>query len=417
MDMVNRVVWFITTFFILCSGLFFSFRLGFIQLRFVSMFKAMFKGRGSSLSLLMTSLAGRIGVGSIAGVSLSIYFGGVGSIFWMWVSTILCGVITYVEVVLGIKYREARGRGFVGGPSYYLRDGLGNSVLGSIFSVLMIVSYIGCFLSIQSNTIARSLMDVFPFSNWVIGLCIFVVTFFCISGGFKKIVSVSIKLVPVMTIIYVGSVLYVLFINFGRIGGVFNDILRGAFNVKSLFSGFIPMVIIGFQRGIFSNEAGMGTSSIVASSGYDNDYKREGLIQVFGIYITTIVICTSTALILLMSDYGSLSLTDVNGIELALYAFKFHFGKLGVYIMLVSVILFSFSTIITGYYYGESCLLYFFDSVNKRYVYILRGVALVILFVGCLVSSNFLWNLVDILVGIMILINLYAMFRLKDKIL
>jgi len=176
------------------------------------------------------------------------------------------------------------------------------------------------------------------------------------------------------------------------------------------------MFIIGIQRGVFSNEAGLGTSSIVASSTSNDDYKRQGMIQMFGIYITTLIICTSTAIILLSSDYYLLNIDDINGIELALHAFKYHFGNIGIYIMVISVLLFSFSTVLTGYYYGESCLEYFFDKPNIKCIYILRGVTLLILFLGCIVSSAFLWSFVDILVGIIVIINLYAIWKLRNDL-
>ena len=416
--MISRVVWLFATVFILFSGVYYSFKLKGIQFKFFSIFRSVLTGSGSvsSLGLLMTSLAGRIGVGSIAGVSLSIYVGGVGSIFWIWISTFFCAVITYSEVVLGVKYKVKMGSEFYGGPSYYMKNGLGSRLLGSIYSILIIFSYIGCFLSIQSNTITKSIISVFSFSPYVIGLCISVISFFCISGGFKKIVNVSFKLVPIMFLIYVGSAILILFKNYSKILSVFVSILVGAFNVKSFFGAFIPMVIIGIERGIFSNEAGIGTSSIVASSSDSNDYRNLGLIQMFGIYVTTLVVCTATAIIILFSNYSSLSFSDINGIELASYAFKFHFGSIGFYILLISIILFSFSTIVTGYYYGESSFNYFFERFDKNYIYILRGITLIMLFFGCILSSTLLWSIVDFLVGVLVLINLYAIWKLKDQI-
>ena len=413
MSFINRFIWLFCTSFILICGLFYTFKFKGIQFRFFSIFKSVF--HGNSFGALMTSLAGRIGVGSIAGVSLSIYIGGVGSIFWMWISTFFCSIIAYCEVVLGVKYRVKLGSEFYGGPAYYISRGIGNKLLGSVYSVLIIFSYIGCFLSIQSNTIARSLVSILPFSVFVIAICICVVTFFCISGGFKKIVNVSMKLVPVMCLIYIGSAFFVLFFNYDRIGSVFFNIVCSAFNFKSFFSGFIPMFIVGIQRGIFSNEAGIGTSSIVCSSS-SGDYKTLGYCQMFGVYVTTFVICSATAIIILFSDYSNLILSDINGIELASYAFSYHFGSVGTYILLVSIILFSFSTIITGYYYGESSFNYFFSKLELKYVYLLRGITLFILFLGCILSSRFLWDIVDILVGIVVLINLYAIWKLRDRI-
>ena len=415
---INKFVWLFATVLILFSGFYYSFKFKFIQFKFPSMIKSIFStgSNVSSFGILMTSLAGRIGVGSIAGVALSIYVGGVGSIFWMWISTFFCAVITYSEVVLGVKYKVKRGSDYYGGPSYYIRDGLGNKLLGGVYAILIIISYIGCFLSIQSNTITRSITHLFSFNPYVIGLCISVVTFFCIHGGFKNIVNVSEKLVPIMSLIYIGSAILILFRNPNIILHIFFDIFKNAFGIKSFFGGFIPMVIIGIERGIFSNEAGIGTSSIVASGSNSDDYVKQGLIQMFGIYITTLVICTATAIIILFSNYSDLNLVDINGIELASYAFKYHFGNIGSYVLLVSVILFSFSTIVTGYFYGEASFNYFFDKLNIKYIYILRGVTIFILFLGCVLPSGLLWGFVDILVGILVLINLYAIWKLKDKV-
>ena len=411
MLLINRFIWLLVMVLIMFFGVYFTVRLKGIQFRFRSMFKAVFHGGTSSFGILMTSLAGRIGVGSIAGVCLSIYLGGAGSIFWMWVSTFFCCVITYCEVVLGVKYKC----GNYGGPSYYIRDGVGNNVLGSIYSCLIIVSYIGCFLCIQSNTITKSIIGLFSFSPYVIGLCISVVTFFCIYGGFKSIAHVCNKIVPIMCLIYIGSSVFVLILNYDIIGDVFLNIFRSAFDIRSFFSGFIPMVIIGIQRGIFSNEAGIGTSSIVASSG-NGDFMVQGYVQMFGVYITTLIICSATAIIILFSDFSSFNLSNINGIELASHAFRYHFGNTGTYILVISVILFSFSTIITGYYYGESSFNYFFDKVNIKYIYILRGITLFILFLGCVLPSSMIWAFVDILVGIMVIINLYSIWILRDRI-
>lgn len=416
MVLINRFIWLFVMVLVIYCGCYFSYRLKFIQFKFVSMFKALFSGNASSFGILMTSLAGRIGVGSIAGVCLSIYVGGPGSIFWMWVSTFLCAVITYSEVFLGVKYRVFHGSDSYGGPAYYIRDGLGNRFLGGIYSVLIIISYIGCFLSIQSNTITKSITYVFSFSPYIVGICISVITFFCIYGGFKSIVNVCLKLVPIMFFIYVGSSIVICITNYDSIFSVIFSIFSDAFNLRSFFGGFIPMVIIGIQRGIFSNEAGIGTSSIVASSGDNSDGVRQGFIQMLGVYVTTLIVCTSTAIILLSSNYLDFNFFDVNGIELASSAFSFHFGNIGKYILIVCVVLFSFSTIITGYYYGESCFNYFFKSRNLIYVYLLRAVTLVILFFGCILPSSLLWGLVDILIGIVVFINLYALWMLRDEI-
>lgn len=419
LEIINRIVWCFTSLFIIILGLYFSFRLKGIQFKFISIIKSFFlsKDKSNSIGLLMTSLAGRVGVGSIAGICLLIYIGGVGSIFWMWISTFLCAVITYVETFLGVKYKVEKNDNYYGGPSYYIKNGLGNKKLAILYSVLIIISYIGCFLGIQSNTITKSLVDFINISPYIIGLIIVIITYFCIAGGFKKIVSVSEKIVPLMTLIYVGSAALVFFRNIEIIPSIFSDIMNEAFKFKSFFGCFLPMVLSGIQRGIFSNEAGLGTSSIVGSSSRSVDGDIQGKIQIFSIYITTLIICSCTAIILLCSDFNHIVVNDINGIELALYSFKYHFGNLGIYIMIISIIFFSFSTIITGYYYGESCFSFFFKKLEIKYVYILRILTLILLFLGCILPSSFLWGLVDVFVGIIILINLYSIWKLKDEVI
>ena len=155
---------------------------------------------------------------------------------------------------------------------------------------------------------------------------------------------------------------------------------------------------------------------IVASSGDNSDGVKQGFIQMLGIYVTTLIVCTATAIILLSSDYLGYSLFDVNGIELASNAFSYHFGSIGIYILIFSVVLFSFSTIVTGYYYGEASLNYFFRNCNVIYIYLLRGITLLILFIGCVLPSSLLWGVVDILVGLVVLVNLYSLWMLRDKV-
>ena len=411
MLIINKIIWGVAFFLIVFFGFYFSFKLRGIQFRLFSMLKSFNK---EEVGLFFTSLAGRIGVGSIAGVALSIYVGGIGSIFWMWISTFLCAVITYVEVVLGVKYRVFYDCESFGGPSYYIRDGIGSRFGGFLFSFLIIICYIFCFLSIQSNTITHSITQFIPFSPIVIGICISVICFFCIYGSFKSIVDVSCKLVPLMGVIYIGCSIIVLVLNFSSFFSIFLNIIKSAFNFKSLSGGFIYSIIVGIQRGIFSNESGIGTSSIVVSSSDSNDFKALGFVQMFGVYVTSFLFCTATAIILLNCPYDNLFLTDINGIELMNYAFRYHFGSFGSYLLLFSIVLFSFSTIVTGYFYGESCFKYF--SFEKKYTFILRGVTLCVIFLGSILSSNFLWGIVDIFVGLLIIINLIAMWFLRNDV-
>ena len=422
MDFFNRILWAIATVFIVTSSIYFSFKLRFIQFHFKDMFRNLFhkqkdkQGIGS-IQILMMTLAGRIGVGSIAGIALAIYIGGIGSIFWLWVIAIFSSVLAYAETVLGIIYKKTDGKDiYKGGPAYYLTYGLGKKKLGSIYAILILFCYIGGFLGIQSNTITKSIQEIKPVDSYVIGIAIVVVTSLIIFGGVKKIAAATGKIVPVMSIAYLLFASYIMIKNYNLFPSIVSQIVKEAFNFKSFVGGFLTSFIVGIQRGIFSNEAGLGTGSIAASTTSSDNPSGQGYIQILGIYITSLLICTATAFIILTSSYDSSLFQDVNGIEITQAAFQYHVGNVGNTFIFVSILLFAFSTILTGYYYGESALKYFKDSMNNSYLYLLKVVTLIVVFLGCILSSTTLWKLVDVLVALLAIINIYALFGLREDI-
>lgn len=418
----NKILWAIATSFILVSSIYFTFRLKFIQFNFKEMFQNLFhkdkKEEGiGPFQVLMMTLAGRIGVGSIAGIALGIYIGGIGSIFWLWIIAFFSAILAYAETVLGIIYkRKDEGNVYKGGPAYYLTYGLGKKHLGSFYAILIIICYIGGFLGIQSNTIAKSLGEIITISPYLIGFIIVIITSFIIFGGVQKIAGVTSKLVPIMTSAYLLVAFYVIVINWSTIPSLFQEILKQAFNFKSFVGGFFTCFIVGIQRGIFSNEAGLGTGSIAASTSNSDSPTAQGYIQILGIYITSLLICTATAFIIMTSNYQLMNFTDVNGIEITQYAFQYHLGNVGNIFIFVSILLFSFSTILTGYYYGESSLKYFFQKIQPIYLTLLKIMTLIVLFLGCIISSTTLWSLVDILVAILAIINIYALVGLRKDV-
>ena len=220
-----------------------------------------------------------------------------------------------------------------------------------------------------------------------------------------------------MIIGYILIALYCIITNINLIPNIFINIIKSAFNIKSFFTGFIPTLIVGIQRGIFSNEAGLGTGSIASSTVNTNNYEKQGYIQMVGVYITTLLICTSTALIILTSDYTTLNIKDINGIEITQYAFTYHLGNVGNYLVFLSIILFSFTTILTGYYDGESCLKYFFKDIKKIYLLILKILTILVLFIGCLIKASSIWLFVDILVACEAIINIYALVKLRKRVI
>lgn len=422
LEIINKIIWAVATILIIISGFYFSFYLKFVQFRFKRMFKNLFlknndkKGITPIQSFFMT-LGSRIGVGSIAGVSLAIYIGGIGTIFWMWLSAFLAAASTFCETVLGIIYRKKDGDAYKGGPAYYIRYGMGKKTLGGIYAICIIFSYVFGFVGIQGNTITRSLQDMVSIPSYIIGIVLILITGFIVLGGLKKIAAFSEKLVPLMTILYISFAFFVGIKNVRLLPSIFLDIIRSAFNYKAFGVGIISSLIIGMQRGIFSNEAGLGTGSITSSTSSTDSPVTQGYIQMLGIYVTTLLICTSTAIIVLTSDYNSFFINDINGIELTQYAFKYHFGDFGNILLFVSILLFSFTTILTGYYDGESSIKYFFDKTKSSYLLILKIISLSVLFLGCILPSSIIWTFVDIFTALLAIINIYALFCLKKDVL
>lgn len=419
---LSKLFWAIATSFLIIGSLYFTWRLKFLQFRFKKIFGSLFTKKKertgiNPIDTLMLTLAGRIGVGSIAGIALAISIGGKGTLFWIWIMAILVASLGYSETVLAIVYRKKDNDVFLGGPSYYMRDGLGWKKTGAVYAILIIVSYIGGFLGVQANTITKSLNSIISVSPYWIGFCLVVITASVIFGGIKRIASFTSKIVPLMSILYLGLVFFVLGKNIGMFPNIIKEIFQEAFQLSAFTSSFIPTMIIGIQRGIFSNEAGLGTGSITAATSSTSSPSSQGYLQILGIYITSLLLCSATAFFVLTSNYQSFLVNDLNGVELVSYAFKFHFGGAGPYLLFFFILLFSFSTILTGYYDGETSLKYFFKSPKKIFLLGLKVVTLIMIFAGCIVSSTTLWNFVDLLVAWLAIINICALVSLRKNIL
>ena len=417
-----KVVWAVATSIIVLSSIYFTRKLKFKQLNVRGLIQSLKVSSNhddglSPKDTLMLTLAGRIGVGSIAGIALGIYIGGIGSVFWVWVTTFLIAILSYAETYLGVKYREKDNDGnYIGGPSYYIKKGLRNKKLAYIYAILIIVCYIGGFLGIQSNTITKSFTQIVPISSYIVSLFLVVLTFFCIFGGVKGISKITSKMVPFMTLFYVFLFIYVICVHRTQIPIILLNIIKDAFHIDSFLGGFLSTCIIGLQRGIFSNEAGLGTGSIAASATNSDNASSQGYLQVLGVYITSLLLCTATAIFILTTNYETLSLEDINGIELMQYAFSCHFGSFGNILLFAFIFLFAFSTVLTGYYYGESSLRFLVGKCHQKYITLLKIVTLLVLFLGGIMSATLLWNIVDLLVAFLAIINIYALFRLQDDI-
>lgn len=423
--MLNRIVWLIATSLIIISGFYFTFKLKFIQFRFNLMIKSLFiknkeKETIKPFESLMMVLAGRIGVGSIAGIAISIYYGGVGSIFWMWISSLLATSLTYIETILGVIYqRKDTDSISKGGPSYYIKYGLENKILGNVYAIIIIITDIFGFISIQTNTIVHSLQEIINIDGKFLGFVIAFFVFFVIMGGVKRIAKFSSKIVPFMTLLYFLVCLIIVVININLLPNIIITIFKEAFSFKSVSGGIMGSIIIGIQRGIFSSEAGIGTGAI-ASAATKLETKEEqiaqGYTQMIGVYITTFLICTSTALVLLMSNSLNINMNNLNGIELVQNAFVNQLGNIGNYFVFLIILLFAFTTILSSYYSGESSLKYFIEKPNKILI-ILKLFTLISIILGATSSSNIIWNFIDVFIGILAIINIYSMLKLKDKVI
>jgi len=400
---LEKLLFSITSFLLLGGGLYFSINLGFPQLKL----KKLFKGLKSKQNLgitpfksLMMSLAARIGVGSIAGIALAIYIGGIGTIFWIWIVCIITSINSYCESYLGYKYH--------GGPSSYIR----NKVISKIYAILIIFAYIIGFMAIQANTITVSVCNYININPKTVSIILVIITLLSIIKGLKSIINITSKLVPIMGISYIILSLIIILKNINIIPQVLISIIKSAWNIKSL----IPALLIGITRGTFATEAGLGTGAISSSLVKTNNNEIElSLVQILGIYFTVFIVCTSTALIIITSKYYCLNFNNINGIELTQYALNYHLGKYGSIILLISIIMLAYSTIIAGYYYGESSLKYL--SKSKISIYILKILTLVLLYIGSLSSSNSLWNIVDYFVSLLAIINMITLLKHRKEII
>ncbi len=404
LKIISSIIWSITFILIIYSSFTLTKQLNYFQFKFKTMFKY-FKNKKTKEVLSMT-LGARIGVGSIAGVALAIKLGGEGTLFWIWVSSFLGSIISFSETYLAIKYKNNN----EGGPYFYIKNGLKNKKLAFFYSFMIIISYILGFSSIQSNTITYSINQIVKIDNYIIGIILMIIVGFIIFKGLKNIVNIISKIVPFITFVYLLITIIILITNYYLLPNIFINIIKKAFNFKCFISGFIPTMIIGLQRGIFSSEAGLGTCSISSSTiGYD-DKIGNGSIQMIGIYITSLLICTSTGLVILTSNYNGLNIQ--NGIELTQFSYNYHFGLIGNYLVFISIFLFSFSTILTGYYDSEISL----KCLTNKYTKLLKILSLLVIFLGSILSSNIIWKIIDIIVGILSIINIYSILKLKNEI-
>lgn len=421
MQELNTAVWAVATVFLIICGLYFTYKLKFVQFNFKKIIGSLKPSHSDKSSIspfktLNLALAARIGVGSLAGIALGIYKGGVGVVFWIWLSSLITIPNSFVESTLAVMFRERDGDYYIGGPAYYINKGLGLRKMSIVYAIIIFLCYIGGFLAVQSNTIATSVNTYLDISPYITGVIVAIISYLIISHGLKRIANFTSFLVPLMGLAYMVVALIIIVIKIDMIPGVISNIFHEAFNFKAFGWGILSSIIIGVQRGIFSSEAGMGTGAVASGTSDTKEPCKQGYIQMLGVYFTTFVICTSTVFVILTSKVNLNSFTNPNGIEITLKALNNHMGNFGTIILIFAILSFAFSTIISGYYYGESNLKYLDKKTSNKSIRLLNIIVVLILFYGAIASPKFLWNTVDIGAGLLAIINCFSIFMLRDKI-
>ena len=390
----------------------------------------------SQFQSLCTALAATVGTGNIVGVAGAIMVGGPGAVFWMWLIAFFGMMTNYSENVLGIYYRRKNKHGeWSGGAMYYLRDGLGSKkhcrgigkVLAVLFSIFCFLASFGIGNMTQVNSISGNMKTVFHVPTWVTGIGIMILGGLVIVGGLKRIAAVTEKIVPFMVVIYIVGSIVIFFTNISQVGAVFSAIFRGAFAVKAAGGGIVGYGIKlaieqGMKRGVFSNEAGLGSSVMVHSNSNVSEPVRQGMWGIFEVFADTMIVCTLTAFSVLSSGLIDLQTgvaqTAYNGTELTnsnmiSTVFSMHFGKVGAAFVAIAVMLFAFSTVLGWSHYGTKACEFLF---GEKYTIVYRVIFVAAIFGGAVMSDNLAWDLADTFNGMMMIPNLIGVLVLSPLV-
>ncbi len=416
---------------ILGTGLYLMIGLWFMPLKRIGYsFKLLWQGRDSVIdksvregdispfNALMTSLSATIGTGNIAGVATAIFLGGPGALFWMWCTALVGMATKYAEAVLAVKYREVDDRGMhIGGPMFYIKNGLKShwSWLGTAFAVFGALAGFGIGNSIQSNSVADAVYNTFSVPHWLTGLVIAVLTALVLLGGIKRIAAVAGKLVPLMALAYVSAGLLILILNIDEIPHAFSLILTHAFTPIAATGGFAGAAVwaairFGVARGIFSNEAGLGSAPIAHAAASTNSPVQQGSIAMLGTFIDTIIVCSITGLVIITTGAWSQGET---GASLSSAAFEMALPGVGNYIVTIGLSVFAFTTILGWSFYSEKCVEYLFGEAAITGFRILWIIAVPI---GAVASLDFMWLVADTLNALMAIPNLIALILLSPVV-
>ncbi len=400
-------------------GMHFTFKTKFVQFRnFKEMFRLLGDGATgdkeensvSSFEAFCISTASRVGTGNLAGVATAIAIGGPGAVFWMWLIALIGGASSFIESTLAQIYKVKDGDSFRGGPAYYIEKGLKKKWMGMLFAILITICFGLVFNSVQANTITLSLYRSFGFNKTVVGAILTILTIAIIFGGVNRIAKVSSVLVPIMAIFYIIVALFIVVKNFSAIPSVLSMIFENAFGINEVVGGGIGAALMqGIKRGLFSNEAGMGSAPNAAAAATVSHPVKQGFIQTLGVFTDTIIICSCTAFMILLS--GAPLDGSVKGIELTQIALNNQVGSWGGIFISVCILLFAFSSIVGNYYYGETNIQFITDK--KIYLQLYRVFVGAMVFFGSIVSMDIVWNLADVFMGLMAIVNLIAIVLLS----
>lgn len=405
---------------LLAVGLYFTFRTKFVQIRLLGeSIRLVTEKKGSKNSVsafeaLMVSTASRVGTGNIVGVANAIAIGGYGAVFWMWVIAIVGGASAFIESTLAQIYKKrAKDGSSYGGPSYYIEAALHSRFLGIVFAVALIATYAVGFNMLCSYNLITSLSEYSFYGDpatskvpVICGAILAVLVGICVMGGGKRIVKVTGVLVPVMGVTYILMAIVAMVLNAGMLPMVFKNIFTSAFDFKAIFGGFAGSALMqGIKRGLYSNEAGVGSAPNAAAAAEVSHPVKQGLVQMLSVFIDTILVCTATAMMCLSS--GITPSEELTGAPFVQTALSKNFGSFGFYFITFALLLFAFTTLLGNLFYCEGCINYIANCiVSKKAMNIFRIVACIVVFFGSLLDFSLVWNLSDVLMGIMALINL-----------
>lgn len=417
---------------LVAGGIYFTIRTKFApfrlfreQLRAV-MEKPTENGGVSSFQALMVSTASRVGTGNVVGVSTALCLGGFGSVFWMWIIAIIGSASAFVESTLAQIYKKKGADGSYGGPAYYIETGLKCKPLAVIFSILLIITYGGGFNMLASYNL-QSTFSSYNFYNetsspWIIGLITAAVVCYCLIGGGSRIIKTTSFLVPFMGVAYILIALLIIVMNITSLPAVFAEIFSGAFDFEAIFGGFSgSCVMYGIKRGLFSNEAGVGSAPNASASAEVSHPAKQGLVQVLSVFIDTLLVCSATAFLCMCS--GVEPSEEISGAAYVQLSLRETLGAFGPVFITTAMILFAFTTLLGNLFYVDKCLIFIMGKEpSKTFMHVYHVIASLVILLGSGLSADFLWNVADVTMGGMTLINIpvililgkYALRALAD---